>query len=84
MICADSLINLSTHDLASTRFAARLMGNSAPGVGYLEPLMIRDRRVARRQVDRILEWDFEKAVLSHGAMVERDGREVMRHAYAWL
>ncbi|MCC6271567.1 MAG: hypothetical protein IT190_09850 [Microbacteriaceae bacterium] len=84
MICADALINLSTHPLASTRFIARLMANDAPGVGRLEPLMIRDRRIARRQVSRILEWDFDRAVLSHGACVERHAHEVTRNAYAWL
>jgi len=84
LICADALLNISTHRRRSTRIVARLMGNNAPGVGYLEPLMIRDRRVARRQADRILEWDFDHAVLSHGDSLDRDAREVFRHAYAWL
>lgn len=84
MICCDALLNLATHPWRSTRLFARLVGNIAPGVGYLEPFMIRNRALARRQADRILAWDFDKIVLSHGALVERDGREVMRHAYAWL
>jgi hypothetical protein len=46
--------------------------------------MIRDRRVARRQVDRILAWDFDRAMLSHGAPVARDAHDVTRSAYAWL
>jgi hypothetical protein len=84
MICADALLNLSVHDLASTRFIARLMGNTAPGVGHLERFMIRDRGLARRQADRILEWDIDKVALAHGGLVEARGREVMRHAYEWL
>ncbi len=84
MICADALLNLSTHERASTRAVAWLMGNSAPGVGHLERFMIRDRGLARRQVDRILLWDIERIVLGHGGLVERDGREVVRRAYAWL
>lgn len=84
MICADALLNISTIPSTRTRLVAKLMGNTAPGLGRFEPLMIRDRRLARRQVDRILAWDFDKVVLSHGAPVERDGREVTRTAYAWL
>ena len=84
LVCADALLNLSTHPLASTRFVARLMGNTAPGVGHIEPLMVRDRRLARRQADRILEWGFDRVVLSHGALLESGGLEAMRHAYAWL
>jgi hypothetical protein len=84
LVCADALLNLSTHDLASTRFVARLMRNSAPGVGWMEPLMIRDRRVARRQADRILSWDFDRAVLSHGAPLDARARRLFQQAYAWL
>lgn len=84
LLVCDSLLNLSTHPAPSTRLVARLMGNRAPGQGWVEPFMIRDRGLARRQADRILEWDFDRAVLSHGDLVERGGHEVFRRAYAWL
>lgn len=84
MICADALLNLYSHASRSTRILARLMGNTAPGTGWPERLMIRDRQVARRQVDRILAWDFDKIILAHGKTVDHDGREVVRSAYTWL
>lgn len=84
LVCADAMLNLATHAKRSTRFVARLMKNSGPGLGWMEPLMVRDRRVARRQVDRILAWDFDRAVLSHGAPLEADAHAAMKHAYAWL
>ncbi|NUP04775.1 MAG: DUF4336 domain-containing protein [Polyangiaceae bacterium] len=84
LIVTDALLNLSTHPDRSTRFVARLMGNTAPGVGWVEPFMVRDRRLARRQLDRILAWDFDRVLLAHGALVERDGPEVVRRAYRWL
>ncbi|MDP2308971.1 MAG: DUF4336 domain-containing protein [Pseudomonadota bacterium] len=84
LICADALLNLSQHDYLSTRIVARVMGNSGPGLGWMEPLMVRDHGLARRQVDRMLEWDTDKVVLAHGTLVERDGREVLRSAYRWL
>lgn len=84
LICTDALLNLSTHPQRSTRLVARLMGNQAPGTGWMEPLMTRDRGLARRQVDRMLAWDFQRIILAHGAPVERDGPAVLRHAYSWL
>jgi hypothetical protein len=84
MICSDALLNLSGHPSARTRLIARITGNRAPGAGWPERLMIRDRRLARRQVDRILAWDIDKIVLAHGPVVDGDGREVVRRAYAWL
>jgi hypothetical protein len=84
MICADALINIVGHPLASTRFVAKLLGNDAPGRGYLEPFMVRDRRLCRRQVDRMLAWDIHGVVLAHGPLIPSGGREVLRHGYAWL
>lgn len=84
MICCDAMLNLGTHPDTVTRIGARLMGNTAPGVSHLEPAMVRDRGLARRQVDRILAWDFDGVVLAHGDMLPRDGREAVRRAYAWL
>jgi hypothetical protein len=60
------------------------MGNTAPGVGWVEPLMVRDRRVARRQVDRILAWEPERVVLAHGATLDQGGADAVRNAYRWL
>jgi len=83
-ICADLLLHLSTHPDEVTRFVARALGNSAPGVGWVEPLMVRDRKLARRQVDRMLAWDIDGVLLAHGEPLQHEGREALRHAYAWL
>lgn len=84
MICCDALLNLAGHDHLATRLVAQFMRNTAPGFGWMERFMVRDRAVARRQVERILAWDIDKIVLSHGDPVLSDGREVVRRAYAWL
>jgi hypothetical protein len=84
MICADALLNLYEHPSRVTRVAAFLMGNTAPGKGYLEYFAVKDRAAAREQVERILRWDIDGIVLAHGALVRHDGREVVRAAYAWV
>lgn len=84
MICSDALLNLSEHTSPTTRIVAAIMANDAPGKGWMERFMIRDRGLARRQVERILAWDIDKIVLAHGTLVDRDGRETVRRAYAWL
>jgi hypothetical protein len=84
LVCADALLNLSKHPSRLTRAAAFLMGNSAPGKGYLERIAVRDWKLGRKQVDRILEWDIDGIVLAHGAMVPHGGHDVVRDAYTWL
>jgi len=60
------------------------MGNRSPGPTLFERILIRDRRAAREQIDRMLAWSPERIVLAHGALIETAGAEVLRRAYAWL
>lgn len=84
LICADIVFNLARHPSPLTRVVALLMANRKPGATWLEHIMMRDRAGARAQIDRMLAWDFDRIVLSHGPMVDHDGREILRRAYAWL
>lgn len=84
LVCCDIVFNLSKHPSRFTRLVAALLANRRPGATWLEHLMIRDRAGARAQIDRMLTWDIERIVLSHGVMIEIDGHEVLRRAYAWL
>lgn len=45
---------------------------------------IRDRAAARRSLDRILAWDFDRIVMSHGEVVETGGRRLLEQAFAHL
>lgn len=84
MICADIVFNLARHPSRLTRVVARMLGQREPGATWLEHLMMRDRAAAREQIGRMLAWDIDRIVLSHGPLIERGGREVLRRAYAWL
>lgn len=84
MICADAIFNLSQHEKRLTRLAALLLWNRKPGATWLEHVMIRDRVLARQQVDRMLAWKPERILLAHGPCIERDAERVLREAYAWL
>jgi hypothetical protein len=45
---------------------------------------INDREAAAQSVRRVLEWDFDRIAVGHGAMVQSGGREAFRAAYEWL
>lgn len=47
-------------------------------------LGLRNRVAARRSVDRILSWDFDRIVLGHGELIDAGGHSAVRDAYAWL
>ncbi|MEZ4216522.1 MAG: hypothetical protein R3E88_08595 [Myxococcota bacterium] len=52
------------------------------GPSRLARSMIRDRRALRASLDRLLAFDPERIVVTHGDLVERDGREALRSAFA--
>jgi hypothetical protein len=45
---------------------------------------VRNRIAARRSLDRVLGWDFDRIVLGHGEPIETGGPSALRDAYAWL
>lgn len=46
--------------------------------------MIRDRRAARRSLDAILGWDFDRIIVTHGEVLETGGRSCLEAAFAFL
>jgi hypothetical protein len=68
---------------------ARIFHALVGAVGRFGPhrivrLAIRDRQAARRSVDRILAWDFDRVVVSHGDVLETGGRYQVETAFAFL
>lgn len=44
----------------------------------------RDRVAARNAVERILAWDFERAVIAHGDLLNRSPHDAIREAWRWV
>jgi hypothetical protein len=45
---------------------------------------LRNKVAARRSLDRILGWDFDRIIVGHGELLETGGHSAFRDAYAWL
>lgn len=45
---------------------------------------IRDRAAGRRSIDQILNWDFDRVIVSHGAVLESGGKSAMAKAFDYL
>jgi hypothetical protein len=54
------------------------------GPSRLVRRLIRDEKAARTCLDRILAWDFDRVVVSHGVVLSSRGRRVLRDAYKWM
>jgi hypothetical protein len=85
LVCADLVENFDTSPHLLTRLylsASGIRGRVAFS-RFLRP-MYRDRRATRRSLERLLELDFDRVVLTHGRVLERGGPAAVREAYRWL
>jgi hypothetical protein len=85
LVLTDMAHNVGPDAAALTRFFFRLFGGYGRlGVSLVERMVNRDRPAVRRTVDTILQWDFQRVILAHGRVVEGNGAQAFREAYAWL
>jgi len=54
------------------------------GTSRLLRTTIKDRAALRTSLDRILAWDFDRIVVSHGRNLETGGNDALRTAFAFL
>ncbi len=86
LIVADLLFNLDENDRGLTKILAPIVIGPVPGCRFarLYRPFILDRRSFRVSIKRILEWNFHRIIVGHGAVVENEGKEVFRSAFRWL
>jgi hypothetical protein len=82
LIVTDLCFNIPAESSWYTRLVARAFGIlGRPSASRSFFLTIRDRAAVRQSLERILAWDFDRIILSHGAIVETGGREAFRRAF---
>jgi hypothetical protein len=85
LLLTDLAFHIRHSDSRFTRVFMRLNGGYGRfGTTRMLRSSFRDRKALRASIDRILTWDFDRVVVTHGEVLERGGREALREAYAWL
>jgi hypothetical protein len=85
LVVSDVIENFETSPHWPTRMYLKMGGiHGKPGLSRPLRMVFRDKPAARRAIDRMLDWDFDRIVLAHGDVIERDGRDQLRDAYTWL
>lgn len=47
-------------------------------------MFTRDKKSARMALDRLLAWDFCRAIIAHGELLDRDPKQAIREAWGWV
>jgi Domain of unknown function (DUF4336) len=83
LLLTDLIFNFSG-DLTTGQkvFAALEGGRERPAVSRLmRYFLMKDMAKVRQSADRVLEWDFDRVLLAHKDVIEKDGKEAFRLAY---
>ena len=43
-----------------------------------------NRKAARRSLEKLLSWDFDKVIIAHGPCIENDAKQFVQRAFRWL
>ena len=85
LLLTDLAFHIGDEAATFTRRAWRLTGMYGRlGPTLLERLITRDRAAARASLERVLAFDFERVVVTHGSVCETGGKQALREGYAWL
>ena len=85
LITSDLVENFDTSPHLGTRLYLKAAGlHGRVGWSRFLRLVFRDRRAARRSLDRLLGLDFDRIILAHGRVLEHGGPAAVRDAYRWL
>jgi len=83
LILTDLLFNFTEDLTLGQKVFAALEGvRGRPSLSVLARyLIIKDGVKVRESADRVLEWDFDRVLLAHKDIIEKDGKEAFRLAY---
>jgi hypothetical protein len=64
----------------------RLLGAAVPNGGVARDIRLsfQRRELARKSLDRLLSWDFDRIVISHGECVTSNAKAFIEEAFRWL
>lgn len=85
LIVTDLLLCFARDNPLLLRAAARLVARPGrPAIGRHVRLLVRDRAALARSVESILALDFDRLILAHDQVIERNARDAVESAFDWL
>ena len=85
LLLTDLAFNVPTGKVWGIPFVFRLMGAEGVfGPHRFVRWFIRDGNAALRSLRTILEWDFDRVIVTHGDIVETGGKAKMKRAFAFI
>jgi hypothetical protein len=82
LILTDTAFHFDESFPLLTQLATRVLGgfkNLSPSL--LERIATTEKEKVKESVKRILDWDFDRVIMAHGSVIERNGKEKFKQGY---
>ena len=85
LVITDLMMNLPKGTNWKENFALNVLGvNGKPVVSRLVRLILGKHESVKRAIQEILTWDFDRIFLTHGSVIETDGKNIFQNnQYLW-
>ena len=85
LIVTDLFFNLQQIKGWRGQLISRMMGTyNRPAVSRLFRLMMKDKHKVKNSLKTILSWDFERVIMAHGEILEKDCKQICERLLAPL
>lgn len=85
LILTDSAFHFDAESSPLLQTLARTIGlYDKLQASLLEKWALRDRKRAKATIEKILSWDFDRAIVAHGSVVESNAKAKLKVGYEWL
>ena len=85
LIITDSAFNFDRSFPFVTQLAAKVLGSYRELKPYLlDKIASRDKQKLKQSIDKILAWDFQRVIMAHGTIVDREAKAQLSAGYNWL
>ncbi len=81
LIVTDLMFNIKKPQNLQSHIVLFLAGAyKKPGQSRLFRLAIKDKAEAGKSIRTLLSWDFERVIMAHGAIIEKDAKTILANA----
>ncbi|HLP90909.1 MAG TPA: DUF4336 domain-containing protein [Nostocaceae cyanobacterium] len=82
LILTDTAFHFDDSFPLITQLATRVLGGyQSLSPSLLERLATTEKEKVRTAVEKVLSWDFERVIVAHGSIIEKNGKEKFKQGY---
>ncbi|OWY66799.1 hypothetical protein B7486_34625 [cyanobacterium TDX16] len=82
LILTDTAFHFDASFPWQTRLIAKILGGDRQlEPTRLEKLASRDKEKVKQSIQKVLCWDFDRVIMAHGSIIERDGKRQLQAGY---